>query len=341
MTEEHKKHPEHKTHHKKRIKKIALWQWLSVILGVLLVASVLTGGFGGTTAAKKISAKAAGEKAIEYINTNLMEPGTSATLESVSEKNGLYNIKIDIAGRGYDSYVTFDGNLLFPNSFELNLESASPEVTGSAVADTLKSDKPKVDLFVMSHCPYGTQTEKGILPVVELLGDKIDFNLRFVYYAMHGKTELDEQTLQNCIQEEQNDKFISYLSCFLKEGNTEECLTEIKIDKNKLDKCIETTDKEFRITEQFSDQSTWLNGRYPLFDIDKELNQKYSVRGSPALVINDVQVSSNRDPASLLSTICSSFNKEPSECEKTLSSTTPSPGFGYEGSGVATDASCS
>jgi len=73
-----------------------------------------------------------------------------------------------------------------------------------------KKDVPEVELFVMSHCPYGTQMEKGILPVVELLGDKIDFKIRFVYYAMHGEKEVNEEARQYCIQKEQKDKFISY-----------------------------------------------------------------------------------------------------------------------------------
>ncbi len=45
----------------------------------------------------------------------------------------------------------------------------------------------------MSYCPYGTQAEKGILPVVALLGDKIDFKLRTVHYVLHG----DKEDLEN------------------------------------------------------------------------------------------------------------------------------------------------
>ncbi|MEM2131153.1 MAG: GILT family protein, partial [Candidatus Woesearchaeota archaeon] len=71
-----------------------------------------------------------------------------------------------------------------------------------------KKDKPEVQLFVMSHCPFGTQMEKGILPVVELLGNKIDFKVRFVYYAMHGEVEVKEQLRQYCIQKEQQDKYL-------------------------------------------------------------------------------------------------------------------------------------
>ena len=73
MAEEHKTHSEHKEiHHKTKIKKMVVWQWLTVILAVLFVASIFTGGFKGDVTAQKISAKAAAEKAMDYINTKLL-----------------------------------------------------------------------------------------------------------------------------------------------------------------------------------------------------------------------------------------------------------------------------
>ncbi len=59
----------------------------------------------------------------------------------------------------------------------------------------------------MAYCPYGTQEEKGILPVVNTLNNKIDFKVKFCDYAMHGKQEIDEQLNQYCIETEQADKF--------------------------------------------------------------------------------------------------------------------------------------
>ncbi|MDD5086654.1 MAG: hypothetical protein PHV16_02785 [Candidatus Nanoarchaeia archaeon] len=201
-----------------------------------------------------------------------------------------------------------------------------------------KMEKPVVDVFVMSHCPYGTQIEKGILPVLRLLGDKIDFNMRFVYYAMHGEVEVNEQTLQYCIQKEYNDKYLDYLECFLKEGKTEECVEEVGL-KGQLDDCIAQTDEEFKMTEKLNDKTTWM-GNYPPFDIDKELNEKYGVRGSPTLVINGVVASASRDPASLLDAICTGFIEKPEECSEQLSSTAPSPGFGFEGTSASSAGSC-
>ena len=53
----------------------------------------------------------------------------------------------------------------------------------------------------MSHCPYGTQMEKALLPVIETLGaNNVNFELKFNTYAMHDKVELDEQLTQYCVK---------------------------------------------------------------------------------------------------------------------------------------------
>jgi hypothetical protein len=76
------------------------------------------------------------------------------------------------------------------------------------------------------------------------------------------------------------------------------------------------------------------------FYAQKADNDKYGVQGSPTLVINGAQISSGRDSAGLLKTICSAFNTAPSECQKQLSSASPSAGFG-EGTDTSGDAAAS
>ncbi len=206
-----------------------------------------------------------------------------------------------------------------------------------------KKDIPEVEVFVMSHCPYGTQTEKGILPVMELLGKKADIKIKFVSYAMHGETELDEQLLQHCIQEEQNDKWLSYLKCFLKDGKSDVCLKEVDIDTTKSAECVKATDKEFKVKELFADKATWQGGRFPQFNIHKVENDLYGIRGSPGLALNGVAIDSfGRDPATLLDIVCKGFKEEPSECSETLTSDAPAPGFGFDAvaSANTADAGC-
>ena len=208
-------------------------------------------------------------------------------------------------------------------------EQQPPAVEPVATTDIEKSEKPNVELFVMSHCPYGTQIEKGVLPVVKALGNKIDFELKFVSYAMHGEKELTEQLQQYCIQKEEPSKLLTYLECFLEADDSAGCRTKTGIDQSKMSACVTAADKEYNVMEKFADKSTWLNGRYPLFDVHKVENEKYGVRGSPALVINGQQVSNvGRSPASLLVAICGVFETQPTECNTTLASDTPAPGFG-------------
>ncbi|HPW44193.1 MAG TPA: hypothetical protein PLX67_00560 [bacterium] len=53
------------------------------------------------------------------------------------------------------------------------------------------------------------------------------------------------------------------------------------------------------------------------------------------MIINDQEISVNRDSASLLKTICSAFNNSPEECSAQLSSDSPAAGFTSENNGTA------
>jgi len=275
----------------------------------------------------------------------LMQSGSKATVKEITTEYGLYKLKIDIISDVVESYLSKDGKLFFPQALNIE-ETAKLAATAGANAASapaatvaVKSDKPIVELFVMSYCPYGTQIEKGILPVLAALGDKIDFELRFCSYAMHGQKELNENLTQYCIQKEQNNKFDSYLSCFLESSVSDACLDSAKIDKTKLAACVTKTDKSYKVTSNFNDNIGY-QGSYPGFDVDKAANDKYNVGGSPTLIINGQEISSARDSASLLATICSAFTTQPTECEAVLSSTSPAAGFGSGTATTGTDAGC-
>jgi hypothetical protein len=204
-----------------------------------------------------------------------------------------------------------------------------------------KREKPDVDVFVMSHCPFGTQIEKGLLPVWDLFGDKINLNIRFVDYSMHGKKEIDEELKQYCVGEQGKQKFRNYLECFLKEGDTsDKCVTQAKADATVLKACLKKTDEEFGITKAFEDKSQW-KGNFPPFPLHATLAKKYGVQGSPTLVINDAVVQAGRSPKAIRDAICKGFKDQPAECQKELDNSNPSPGFGFgKESGGSTPAKC-
>lgn len=203
-----------------------------------------------------------------------------------------------------------------------------------------KTAKPKVELFVMSYCPYGLQMEKAYLPAWELLKNKADISLKFVDYAMHGLKEIEENTRQYCIQKEQPKTIISYLKCFTGKDDYRSCLTVAGVNVSKMNNCVDATNKTYGTIDKYNDQSTWLSGQYPLYPIYTDLNKTYGVQGSPTLVINGVQSEAGRTAEGVKQAICASFTNEPSECKTTLDNTSYTPGFGYTAGANTGSADC-
>jgi len=312
-----------------------------IVLSLLLVLALTGCGKGDEiTILEPEEARARAEK---FINDELISGGaaeTKATINEIIEENGLYKLAVLVESQGksqeVESYMTLDGSKFFTQAIDMN------RVTDEApVATRKKQDKPKIELFVMSHCPYGTQIEKGIIPVLETLGDKVDFELKFCDYAMHGEVEVKEQLNQYCIQKEEPEKLIEYLKCFLEEGVTAGCLAKANINTSKIDACTKDTDKEFDVMANLADKENWYNDLYPQFNINKVDTEKYGISGSPNLVINEEKVSASRDSKSLLEAVCAGFTNVPDECKKELSSSAPSPGFGYGTDGGSSDGDCS
>jgi len=319
---------------------------------LLIIALIIIGYFSfNHAAAKNLNETQAKARVEEFVNAFLMQGGNKATVKEITKEYGLYKVKIDIVSDTIDSYLTKDGKLFFPQALDIdkiNAEKNAPANNNAATAASqtgtvsVKNDKPKIELFVMSYCPYGTQMEKGLLPVLDTLGDKVDFSIKFNSYSMHGLKELQEELTQSCLQNEQLPKYHAYLKCFLGSSNSASCLDSTGINKSKLASCVAKTDKQYKVTDNFNNKVGY-QGDYPGFDIYKADNEKYNVGGSPTLIINGQEISTGRDSASLLKTICSAFNNEPKECQATLSGATPAAGFGTgteAANGSATGAGC-
>jgi hypothetical protein len=328
----------------------------AIILSLMLalVMTVTGCSLKSSSTAKVLTPDQAKAQITDYINNQLLAGAPyKATVNSISEVEGLYKMTIDVNNQTLDTYMTKDATIFFPQAIDMTKKAATASSTAdntqapSVQAVNTKSAKPVVELFVMSQCPYGTQMEKGILPVVADLGKKIDFTVKFCDYSMHNgttPTELNEEMSQYCIQKNEPQNYQAYLNCYLSSAGdpagAAACVKSTKINTAKLASCVATTDKTYKVIAGFNDKSTWVNGQYPQFNVWKADNTKYGVQGSPTLVVNGETISASRDSASLLATICSAFTTQPAECQVKLSSTTPSAGFGNSGSTGSAGATC-
>jgi hypothetical protein len=298
---------------------------------------------------KDIGIEAAKSQTLDFVKNNLVQPGTDVSIKDITEENGLYKINLTVGKQTVETYLTKDGSKFFPQAMDVaqaGKQNQDTDKQAEAQKDIPKSEIPDVRLFVMSYCPYGTQMEKGILPVLDALKDKIKFQLEFVDYSMHNskatndRKELDENLRQYCIEKDDPGRLSAYLDCFLKKGQGTEssCLESAGINATQTNLCMKAADTQFNVTKNFNDESSY-QGNFPQFEVNKGDNKEFGVQGSPTLIINGVEAKTQRDPASILKTICSAFNNQPEGCASELSSTAPAPGFG-EGTGSGSNASC-
>ena len=328
---------------------LTLWKAIASILMVILIASVLTNGFGLKQVLFKVPSEELANKTIDFINENLLQPGTTASLVETDckERPGLCKLTLNINEANFDSYISADGEILFPEAIEMEKieevdnQAADQQANQQAsLEDIPKQEKADVKLFIMSYCPFGLQAQKALLPAFDLLKDQADIKIHFVNYIMHDKREIDENLRQYCIQEQEPEKFIPYLNCFVEDGDFEKCLSQVNISKSSLNTCLIQTDEEYGIYAAYEDKESWLSGLYPLFKVDDELNKQYGIGGSPTLVINNQVVSPNRTPEDYKQAICMGFETMPEQCAQTLSTKSPTSGLGLGETDSASDAQC-
>ena len=322
------------------------WIISTVIVAVIaLVLAIMLFSKGGVTG-NVIAVDDAGQKAVDLVGKVF---GVELEYLGGQEANGLYDLSFKLENQTLDLKATKDFTFLsLPNGQWLRTADYAASLTGNVVADDSsdnsqeppatmqKSDKPGVELFVFSYCPYGLQAEKGFVPVYNLLKSKADIDVVFIG-AMHGKYEEKESLRQLCIKKNYGmDKFMAYIEKFIGDtaigrcSSNENCskplaekiMTSLGIDVNKINSCMASTEVQ------------------ALYKADQARASELGVSGSPTLVINNVQVSSGRSSSALLSSICSAFNTAPAECSQSLSSANPSAGFGYEASASSGSASC-
>ena len=324
-------HPAHKAEHGLKVKTSTLWQAIAGVLAVVLVVSILTGGFAFKKAGA-LSADKAAQKTMDFINTEILA-GTNVTanFKSVTEKIGMYAVALEANGREGEAFVSRDGQLLFLQAIPMveaaaaDLSDATADASDTTGANTPAqtasyptSEIPTFEMFVMSFCPYGQQAEAAMQPVAELFGDKIAFEPHFIvgkdssgnYVSLHGQKELNEDVRQMCVWKYYQEKWWDYVAaindnCAL--NDIESCWSSIAqqkgIDVAKIEDC------------QADEAETLLAAELAL---DKELN----VQNSPTMLVNGQRYAGARTAEAIKSAVCGAFATSPDECGETLSSAT-------------------
>jgi glutaredoxin len=233
----------------------------------------------------------------------------------------MYEMKIVYQDTDMILYSTRDCSFLFTSRIDMN---ATPGTRSNPqpAAPPIKTVRPVVDLYVMAFCPYGTQAESAMKPVVALLGSKADIRVRYIttvtgttvssVQSLHGMPEVKEDLRQICILNKNPEQFWDYVSRF-----NEACYSQSQ-NADRLDACWRNVTAAAGIdTKSIESCATGEEG-LALLKADEALSGRDRADSSPTLVINGQEYTGSRTPDAYKQAICDRFEAAPAECSTIL-----------------------
>lgn len=170
----------------------------------------------------------------------------------------------------------------------------------------------KLDVFVMSQCPYGIQALNSMKDVLTTLKD-VKFDVHYiadevngVFNSLHGQGEVDEDIRQLCIKKYYPDTFMNYIWCRNAniQADWKTCIAGFDLSK------IETC-------------STGSEGKALLSD-DIKIATGLKISASPTFLSNNRVPFNAISPEDIKTSICGQ-NSGLVGCGTTLNSTTATP----------------
>jgi hypothetical protein len=291
-----------------------------IIAGIILLVGILyaTGILGGSAA---VPPEECGRTVISYVNANLAGNST-ATLVSVTEKDGVYHVAARYEGKELVFFSTKDCTYLFSTARNMKA-TPTPTPLPATPVPPVKSARPSVELFVMSFCPYGVQAESAMKPVAELLGTKADIKVRYIVSingdsvnsvkSLHGISEAKEDLRQICVAKNSPQKYWSYIT----ELNAQ-CYPIYK-NATQLESCQKNVTETLGIDNRKIETCALGSEGLALLRADETITKTLRVTGSPTLIMNGQIYSGQRTPEAYKQAICDRFETPPAECSVNLS----------------------
>ena len=153
----------------------------------------------------------------------------------------------------------------------------------------------KLDVFVMSQCPYGVRALDAMKEVLDNFESKIDFDVHFVGNiqggkptSMHGQPEVDENIREICAIKyySKKYKYMDYILCRnknIRSADWQACTGDNGISTAKIEKCFSSGEGEKLLLEDleialglgFGASPTWLaSNKFKFSGADAETIKK-------------------------------------------------------------------
>jgi 2-hydroxychromene-2-carboxylate isomerase len=160
-------------------------------------------------------------------------------------------------------------------------------------------------------------------PVVDLLGTKADFNVRYIatvngetvdaIRSLHGLPEAKEDLRQLCLMKSYPDQFWDYLNLF-----NAQCYPLYQ-NATQLASCQQNVTTTLGIDNQKIETCASGSEGIALLRADQAITSDLLVTGSPTLFMNGQRYSGQRTAEAYKQGVCARFDTPPAECSVNLS----------------------
>lgn len=173
-----------------------------------------------------------------------------------------------------------------------------------------KEPVAKIDLYVMSKCPYGVQAEEMLAGVVEKLGGAVAVDVHFIGRmngetpeSMHGEEEVKGDVLQLCAGDVNRDKQLPFIACMNAEwqklpAGWEECAKKVGLDEAAVKACADGAKGKELVKASFAK------------------SEKDGATGSPTIRIDGEEYKGSRLARDITRFICDKNAARIPECAK-------------------------
>lgn len=161
----------------------------------------------------------------------------------------------------------------------------------------------KLDLFVMSQCPFGTKALDAMEEVLENFKDDINFDVHFiatetskgVFNALNGQPEVDENIRELCAIEHYPETYMNYIWCRNKNimsAKWEGCAIDAFGTSDEIKECFEGDEGKELLSEDIKlanalnigASPTWLaNNQVKFSGVDAETVKENFCKANPGL----------------------------------------------------------
>ncbi len=167
----------------------------------------------------------------------------------------------------------------------------------------------KVELYVMSMCPFGVRALNAMIPAVKKLGNMVDFHVDYIvtpqgdnFKSLHGPNEVTGDIAQLCAKKLAPGKYLDFILCQNKSPrqvhtNWNQCAAKTGIDKGALEKCIKGPEGKTLLKESAARAKA------------------RNARGSPTIYVAGKRYSGGRTEGDFMRGICKAMsNNKPKAC---------------------------